>query len=118
VTILFLSECTEVTKVYLNNNKIKSVPVEIAQLKWLELFYLNKNALTDLPAELGSLKKLQYLMVGENKIKVSPDVFIFYRMILNGRIMPWCLGASKGARRSDGPQERAALWKSRCAGCH
>ncbi|KAL6428202.1 hypothetical protein ACFW04_008499 [Cataglyphis niger] len=56
------------SELYVNNNKIKDVPVTIAQLSGLKVLNLQCNLFTDLPAELGECKKLEQLhvMLDEN----------------------------------------------------
>jgi leucine-rich repeat protein SHOC2 len=57
----------------LTGNKLTSVPVELTQLKFLELLYLNRNQLTDLPKALqGGLQKLMFLELSENKLESVP----------------------------------------------
>lgn len=48
-----LLKLSDLSKIYLNNNEITSLPDEIVELKFLELLYLNDNKIKSLPKEIG-----------------------------------------------------------------
>jgi len=60
------------TELDLSNEKIKSLPAEIGQLKNLKVLDLSGNSLTWLPTEISKLSKLERLDLSSNKINVLP----------------------------------------------
>ena len=57
---------------YLNNNQLTSLPVEIGNLVNLQYLYLYDNKLTSLPVEIGNLVNLQYLNLYYNQLTSLP----------------------------------------------
>jgi CCR4-NOT transcription complex subunit 6 len=60
------------TKLYLNNNRLVSIPAEIGHLRNLAHLDLSLNQITTLPAEMGMLVNLRSLLLVDNKIEVIP----------------------------------------------
>jgi Leucine-rich repeat (LRR) protein len=56
----------------LEQNKIESLPLEIAQLVNLEMLSLCRNQIESLPSGIGQLVNLQYLYLRYNQIKSLP----------------------------------------------
>jgi internalin A len=60
------------TELYLINNHLSTLPVEIAQLQNLAILYLSSNQLKKLPVEITQLKKLRGLYLTNNHLKELP----------------------------------------------
>ncbi len=59
----------------LNNNQLTSLPPEIASLNALRILHLYDNKLTSLPAALRQIKRLRYLTLhGNPRLKLSPTI--------------------------------------------
>ncbi|NGX37263.1 MAG: E3 ubiquitin-protein ligase sspH2 [Chlamydiae bacterium] len=63
---------SQITKLYLNNNNLTSLPPEIGQLAQLQLLDLSNNQLTSLPPEIGQLLQLQGLNLHGNQLTSLP----------------------------------------------
>ncbi|KAK2808087.1 Glucose-repressible alcohol dehydrogenase transcriptional effector [Emmonsiellopsis sp. PD_5] len=63
---------TFLDKLYLNHNKLKSLPPAIGQLKNLTHLDLSGNELTELPEEIGMLINLKKLLLFDNNIHLLP----------------------------------------------
>lgn len=63
------------TKLYLNGNKLTSLPKSIRNLKNLKILDLSNNELTSLPFELGLLYNLKYLYLFDNNLSTLPYEF-------------------------------------------
>jgi Leucine-rich repeat (LRR) protein len=61
------------TKLYLNDNKLTSIPDEIGNLVNLEELYLHQNKLTELPNSIGECTKLQTVDLSHNKLEALPS---------------------------------------------
>ena len=59
-------------KLFLQNNKLKSIPETLGGLKRLESLYLFKNLLTELPSLICNLVNLKVIDLGFNNIKTLP----------------------------------------------
>jgi CCR4-NOT transcription complex subunit 6 len=59
-------------KLYLNHNKLKTIPPTIRQLKNLSHLDLSSNELTDLPEEIGMLTNLKKLLLFDNNLHSLP----------------------------------------------
>ena len=57
---------------YLSNNQLTQLPVEIGQLTQFTLLYLSNNKLTQLPVEIGQLTRLTTLNLSYNKLNQLP----------------------------------------------
>ncbi|ODV61618.1 CCR4-NOT core exoribonuclease subunit CCR4 ASCRUDRAFT_33819 [Ascoidea rubescens DSM 1968] len=71
----FFTNYNFLTKLFLNNNFLKSIPKEISNLKCLRVLDLSKNQLTSLPKELGLLFELRFLYLFDNKLTTLPAEF-------------------------------------------
>jgi CCR4-NOT transcription complex subunit 6 len=60
------------TRLYINNNKLQSVPSQIGKLRNLVLLDLSLNELTDLPPQMGMLVNLKELLLFDNSIQNLP----------------------------------------------
>ena len=60
------------TKLFLNNNRLQSIPPEIGQLRNLIHLDLSLNQLSVLPPEMGMLVNLRVLLLVDNKLEVIP----------------------------------------------
>ncbi|KAI5965454.1 CCR4 [Candida theae] len=60
---------------YLNNNKLTSIPADISKLRSLRTLDLSHNRLNELPPELGLCFNLRYLYLFDNNIKTLPSSF-------------------------------------------
>lgn len=67
-----IESCFKVRSIYLNENSIKTVPIDL-KLQYLKELYLNKNRITEIPSDMGYLKNLTLLNLDQNKIKTIPD---------------------------------------------
>ena len=63
---------TFLTKLFIDNNKISSLPPGISQLRNLELLQASNNQLRELPDSIGMLVKLKQLLVFDNLIQTLP----------------------------------------------
>lgn len=63
------------TKLYLNGNKLSTVPNAIKNLKNLKILDLSNNDLSSVPFELGLLYNLKYLYLFDNNIQTLPYEF-------------------------------------------
>jgi Leucine-rich repeat (LRR) protein len=67
-----IGQLTQLTKIYLSNNKLTQVPVEIGQLAQLTTLDLQNNNITHLPVEIGQLTQLTTLYLQNNKLTHLP----------------------------------------------
>ncbi len=56
----------------LSRQELKTLPIEIGQLKNLQKLYLDYNQLTTLPQEIGQLKNLKWLYLYSNQLATLP----------------------------------------------
>lgn len=63
---------TNLTKLILNENKIRIIPKQIGNLIKLKILYLIDNLIEELPIEIGELINLENLMLTYNKLKTIP----------------------------------------------
>lgn len=59
-------------KLYLNHNKLKSLPSSIGQLKNLTHLDVSSNELTEIPEEIGMLTNLKKLLLFDNNLQTLP----------------------------------------------
>ena len=67
-----LNELSNLQRLYLSNNKLKTIPKELGQLSNLQQLNLYYNQLTTIPKELGQLSNLQILSLSYNKLTTIP----------------------------------------------
>lgn len=68
-------------KLYLNHNKLKSLPPMVGQLRKLNHLDLSGNDLTELPEEIGMLSNLKKLYLFDNNIRTLPyEMGYLYRL--------------------------------------
>ena len=60
---------------YLNNNKLTSVPPAISKLRSLRVLDLSNNKISELPSELGLCFNIRFLYLFDNNIKTLPNSF-------------------------------------------
>ena len=58
---------------YLNNNKLTSIPDSISKMKSLKYLYLSNNNLTSIPDSISNLKSLKTLYLENNSIIINED---------------------------------------------
>ena len=68
-----LSQLTNLTKLYLNCNKLTNLPSEIGNLTNLTNLDLRGNKLTNIPSEIGNLTNLTQLSLSFNKLTNLPS---------------------------------------------
>jgi len=61
------------TKLYLNNNRLRSIPAEIGKLRQLRFLDLSINELASLPPSMGMLANLQELLLFDNQLQILPS---------------------------------------------
>jgi len=71
-----LSSCKKLKTLYLENNKLKTLPSEIGDLKSLEGIYLLNNRISSVPREMKYLN-LKFLDLGNNYINEDNIIKIF-----------------------------------------
>lgn len=68
-------------RLYLNHNKLKSLPAAVGQLRKLNHLDLSGNDLTELPEEIGMLSSLKKLLLFDNNIRTLPyEMGYLYRL--------------------------------------
>ena len=67
-----IGNLTNLTRLYLRDNKLESLPPEIGNLTNLTHIYIRGNRLTSLPPEIGNLTKLKGLFLSDNNISSLP----------------------------------------------
>ena len=67
-----IGKLTNLTRLYLYNNRLTSVPKELGRLKNLTILHLSGNQLTSIPKELGQLTNLRTLYLDKNKLTSVP----------------------------------------------
>uniref|UniRef100_A0A0L0P344 CCR4-Not complex 3'-5'-exoribonuclease subunit Ccr4 n=1 Tax=Candidozyma auris TaxID=498019 RepID=A0A0L0P344_CANAR len=60
---------------YLNHNKLTTIPKQIKELRGLRVLDLSHNRITEVPPELGLCYNLRYLYLFDNNIKTLPIEF-------------------------------------------
>lgn len=63
---------TFLEKLYLNHNKLKTLPRGIGQLKSLTHLDVSSNGLSEVPAEIGMLTNLKKLLLFDNNLRTLP----------------------------------------------
>jgi len=66
-----IEELNNLKVLYLDNNQLTSLPIEIGNLTSLQTLYLGGNQLTSLPKEIGNLTSLQELYLGKNQLNIE-----------------------------------------------
>ncbi|XP_063289541.1 volume-regulated anion channel subunit LRRC8A-like [Pelobates fuscus] len=61
-----------IERLYLNNNKIDNIPVQLCYCRRLRYLDLSHNNLSYIPPEIGKLQNLQYFAVTANQIETLP----------------------------------------------
>lgn len=74
-----IARFTQLTRLYLDGNELRSLPGEMAALICLQRLYINNNKLEWIPDTL-SLPELQYLELRSNRLKKAPDLANFPRL--------------------------------------
>ena len=68
-------------KLYLNHNRLKSIPPSIGKLRKLDQLDLSGNEITELPEEIGMLSNLKKLYLFDNNIRTLPyEMGYLYRL--------------------------------------
>ena len=70
-------------KLYLYNNQLNSLPVEIGNLINLQYLDLVNNQLNSLPVEIGNLINLQYLDLDNNQLNSLPIELLKIKSLLH-----------------------------------
>jgi hypothetical protein len=77
------AKLTKLTRLYLNNNQLTSLPPEIGKLTNLTELYLNNNQLTSLPPEIGKLTNLKDLTLWRNQLLPTSEIDKVKRLLPN-----------------------------------
>ncbi|MBS0287621.1 MAG: hypothetical protein JSR17_10005 [Proteobacteria bacterium] len=64
---------SRLNSLFLNNNRLASLPAELGQLSELNLLNLDHNQLTTLPSEIGQLSLLNHLCISYNQFSTLPQ---------------------------------------------
>ena len=67
-----IGNLTNLTRIYLNGNKLESLPPEIGNLTNLTRLYLRDNQIQSLPPEIGNLTNLTHIYIRGNKLESLP----------------------------------------------
>ncbi|EMM95926.1 leucine rich repeat protein [Leptospira interrogans serovar Zanoni str. LT2156] len=67
-----IGQLKNLQRLYLNHNQLITLPEEIGQLQNLQRLYLMDNQLTILSKEIGQLQNLQVLNLSYNQLKTLP----------------------------------------------
>ncbi|XP_013397949.1 malignant fibrous histiocytoma-amplified sequence 1 homolog [Lingula anatina] len=67
-----LCDLTNLEKLYLGNNKLSDIPVDITRMKGLREFWLSHNAFTTFPMALCGLTNLEELYLSNNQLSDIP----------------------------------------------
>jgi len=59
-------------RLYLNGNRLRSLPVEIGRLQLLEELVLSENNLEEIPSSITGIAALRVLKLQANKLKILP----------------------------------------------
>lgn len=69
----WMNELVNLTHLYLHGNSLKTVPAELARMKNLTLLDISENGLETLPSCVGELEALQFLTIDNNYLKKLPN---------------------------------------------
>lgn len=87
-----LWELRFLTCLFLNNNNLSRLPVEVARLKLLVHLDLSCNKLRSLPSELGDMIQLRELLLNNNSLRSLPyelgRLFLLQTLGLSGNPLP------------------------------
>lgn len=72
---ILLGNLPKLESLWITNNQLNQLPLEIGQLSSLRNLYMEHNELTTLPDSLADLEKVWVLHAGHNKFKELPIVF-------------------------------------------
>lgn len=76
---LFSVQC--LTSLYLNQNRLQTLPVEICLLRNLEMLDLSHNELQMVPRDMGKLKNLRELLLFANRLQQLPfEIGLLYQL--------------------------------------
>lgn len=67
-----ITEWIRLEILFLNENNLESIPIEIKNLSNLKKLHLNKNKITSIPVEIGELKELTDFQINNNLVEEIP----------------------------------------------
>ena len=73
ISMRLFQDYSFLTKLFIDNNKLSSLPFGISTLRHLTLLQASNNQLRELPESIGMLSKLEQLLVFDNQIRTLPS---------------------------------------------
>jgi Leucine-rich repeat (LRR) protein len=70
-----VAELDNVTFIYLNTNRIKTIPRAVVEMKALQGMYFTENALTEIPSYVFTMTRLRKFQISKNHVKEIPAEF-------------------------------------------
>jgi len=79
---LFGPEFSQITSLYLGDNKLSVFPIALTKMTQLQCLHLERNALTDIPREIQCLRELRELDLSNNQLtKLPPELGCLWQLL-------------------------------------